>query len=113
VVVAGFDNEGDMTEVWTLARWTAVPGKEDDFVAAWRAFAEQTRVDFPTAWGTLLRDQEHPNVFFSFGPWSDLETVGRWRGSEGFKQGVARMRQFLESFEPYTLDPVAKIGQSS
>jgi quinol monooxygenase YgiN len=101
-----------MSEVWTLARWTTVRGKEDDFVAAWRELAESTLADFPTAQGTLLRDQQQPNVFFSFGPWPDLETVERWRGSEGFKQSSSRMRAFLESFEPHTLDQVVKAGQS-
>ena len=102
-----------MLEVWTLARWTTVPGKEDDFVAAWRKLAEATLDDFPTAQGTLLRDREQPNVFFSFGPWPDLETVQRWRDSEGFKQAASRMRGFLESFEPHTLDQVVTAGYSS
>jgi len=39
--------------------------------------------------------------------------VGRWRGSEGFKQSSSRMRAFLESFEPHTLDQVVKAGQSN
>jgi quinol monooxygenase YgiN len=78
---------------------------QDDFVTAWRELAEWTLADFPTAQGTLLRDQQQPNVFFGFGRWPDLDTVGRWRASDRFKQSVAGMREFLESFEPHTLEP--------
>jgi hypothetical protein len=67
----------NMPEVWTHSRWTVVSGKEDDFVRAWRDMATWTRSQFPTATGTLLRDRDQPNVFFSFGSWPNLETVAR------------------------------------
>ena len=97
-----------MPEVWTLGRWTVIPGKEDDFAAAWRELADWTAGQFATAGAMLLRDRDQPNVFFSFGPWPDLETVGQWRGSNGFQQRISVIRGLLESFEPHTLDPVAK-----
>jgi quinol monooxygenase YgiN len=95
-------------EVWTHGRWTVIPGREDDFAAAWRELADWTGSQFTTAGATLLRDRDQPNVFFSFGPWPDLETVGRWRGSDGFQQRISTIRGLLESFEAHTLDPVAK-----
>jgi quinol monooxygenase YgiN len=98
----------NMPEVWTHGRWTVVSGKEDDFVRAWRDMATWTRSQFPTATGTLLRDRDQPNVFFSFGSWPNLETVGQWRGSEGFQQYIATIRELLESFESHTLDPVVQ-----
>jgi len=97
-----------MSEVWTLGRWTVMPGKEDDFVRGWRDLARWTRSEFPTATGTLLRDRDQPNVFVSFGRWPDLDAVGQWRGSEGFQQRIATIRQLVESFEPHTLDPAAQ-----
>lgn len=93
-----------MAEVWTLARWTVVPGREDEFVAAWQELAQWTLTEFPAAKGTLLRDRDEPNVFFSFGPWEDQATAARWRGSEGFRQRIAGLRPLLESFEPHLLD---------
>jgi quinol monooxygenase YgiN len=97
-----------MSEVWTLGRWTVVPGKEDEFVRGWREMATWTHSQFPTGSATLLRDRDQANVFFSFGPWPDLEAVGQWRASEGFQKRVSKIRELLESFEPHTLDPVVK-----
>jgi quinol monooxygenase YgiN len=107
------DAEGNVPEVWTLARWTVVPGREDEFVELWRELGERTLRDFPSARGTLLRDREQPNVFFSFGPWEDEAIVGRWRASPAFQAAQAGMRAMLESFEPHMLDPAATAGDGS
>jgi quinol monooxygenase YgiN len=96
--------EQDMSQVRTLARWTVIPGNEADFIEAWNQLEVWTITEFPTARGTLLRDQDRSNVFFSFGPWPDAEAVARWRGSAGFERHVGRIRPLLESFEPHTLD---------
>ena len=100
-----------MPRVWTHGTWTVRPGLEDEFVAAWRAMAragtdELDVVEAPT----LVRDRERGNVFMSFGPWPDFEAVERFRSSAAFRDGVARMRDLLESFEPATLDEVARGG---
>lgn len=100
-----------MSEVWTLARWVAKRGQEEQFVEAWRDMAKWTLTEFPEAKGTLLRDRDEPNVFFSFGPWRDLDQAHAWRSSDGFRQRVSRIRQLLESFEPHLLDPVTRAGR--
>lgn len=100
-----------MSEVWTFARWVAIPGKEEEFVEAWGDLAEWTVTQFPDAKGTLLRDRDVPNVFFSFGPWRDPDQVQAWRASEGFGQRVSRIRELVEEFEPHTLDPVTRAGR--
>lgn len=99
-----------MSEVWTLARWVAEPGREDEFVEAWRDLATWTVDEFPDASGTLLRDRDTPNVFFSFGPWRDLDEAQAWRASDGFRERVARIRELLEGFEPHMLDPVTRVA---
>lgn len=99
-----------MVEVWTLVRWVAKPGKEEEFVAAWQDMADWTQTEFPEAQGTLLRDRDESNVFFSFGPWRDLEQAQAWRASDGFQQRVTRIRDLLDSFEPHLLDRVPMAG---
>lgn len=59
----------------------------------------------------LLQDRAAPNLFVSAGPWESLEQIERWRASTTFAQGVEKMRQFLEDFEPHTMDPVATIDR--
>jgi quinol monooxygenase YgiN len=98
-----------MANVWTHGTWTVQPGKEADFVDAWQALAEQCMAELaPPAPPTLLRDRERPNVFVSFGPWANDDDVARFRSSEAFRAAQERMRDLLTSFEPRTLDEVAR-----
>ncbi len=83
------------------------PGRENDFVRAWEALGDWTVKAFPGAHGTLLRDTERPNVFISYGPWPDRDTVARWRSSNDFKSHLAAISETLEGFEPLVLEHVA------
>lgn len=96
--------------VYTLGLWTVREGREDDFVKAWTVMAERTKEEFPHASGTLLRDQNQPSLFISYGPWDSAEEVSAWRASEAFTQGVAAIRDNLVSFEPHTMSLVTRIG---
>ena len=100
-----------MPQLFTHGRWVVKAGREDDFVAAWREFAEWTMANVEgssRAW--LLRDREQRNQFFTFGPWESLEAVEAWCASTGFQERVGPMQELLESFEPHTLDAVAEMG---
>jgi quinol monooxygenase YgiN len=99
-----------VAEVWTHGRWLVRPGKEDEFVAAWSELADWTVSDVPNARGILFRDREQPNLFYSFGPWEGIDAVERWRASEGFAARIERIRGLVDTFEPHTLDPVARVG---
>jgi heme-degrading monooxygenase HmoA len=110
LVVTGGDEEV-VVSVFTLGIWTIKPGHEEEFIEAWRDMATQTQAEFPDAHGTLLRDREAPNRFISFGPWESLEQVEMWRASAAFRDGVARMRELLDAFEPHTMDPTVITGK--
>jgi heme-degrading monooxygenase HmoA len=100
-----------MADVWTHGTWTVKPGREDDFVRAWRALARRATTELDVAGRpTLLRDRETPTLFVSFGPWPSIEDVDRFRSSPAFHEGVAAMEDLLESFEPRTLDEVGLDG---
>jgi heme-degrading monooxygenase HmoA len=96
--------------IYTLGIRTVRPGTEDEFVEAWTDMAARTAAEFPAPAATLLRDRAQPNRFISFGPWSSMEDIERWRGSGTFQNGVARIRTLLEDFQPHTLDEVASVG---
>ena len=101
-----------MTRIYTMGIWTVKPGREDQFVAASRTMAEATIAEFPAAHGRLLRDVGNPSRFVSFGPWESLEEVDAWRASVPFKEGVARIREFIEAFEPGTYEVSAEVSGS-
>ena len=94
-----------MPSVWTHGVWTVKPGREDEFVAAWRAMARSAVAELdPPGEPHLLRDRERPNVFRSFGSWADADTIERFRAEIGSR--VGKMDGLLESFETFTLDEV-------
>jgi len=95
--------------VFTLGIWTVNDGREDDFVHAWRDLAERTKEDFPDATATLLRDRDQQNRFVSFGPWESLDQIEQWRSSTTFQTGVAKIRELVDDFVPFTLDQAAEI----
>ena len=96
--------------IYTVGTWTVKPGQEAQFVQAWREMATRSAQDFPGASVVLLRDRDRPNVFLSCGPWESLEQIQAWRASGTFQQGIAKIRPFLDAFEPHTMDPVVTIG---
>jgi heme-degrading monooxygenase HmoA len=94
-----------------MGEWVVKPGREDEFVAAWREMAEWTASEFaPATTAVLVRDRDDRSRFVSFGPWESDEQVASWRESAGFASRVGRIRDLLERFEPRTLDPVASVG---
>jgi heme-degrading monooxygenase HmoA len=95
--------------VYTLGIWTVTPGREENFVEAWKELADHTKADFPEETATLLRDRDQPNRFISFGPWESLEQIERWRSSDTFKRGVGKLREVLEDFVPHTMDLAVSI----
>ena len=99
-----------MTEIYTVGIWTVKADLEEEFVAAWRALGEATIAEFPAAHGRLLHDVDHPGRFVSFGPWESHETIDAWRASASFQEGVARMRELLDAFEPGTYELSAKVS---
>ena len=101
-----------MSELWTHGRWIVKPGREEEFVRAWRELADWTLAEVEgSRGGKLVRDLEHPNRFYSFGPWESEEAISRWRKLPGWAERVARIQVLLEDFEPITGEVVDEVGK--
>lgn len=96
--------------VYTLGIWLVHPGRENDFVQAWRDLARKTQEDFPNAKAVLMHDRDVRNRFISTGPWESLEQIEQWRASAMYEQMFQPLRELLEHFEARTLDEAASIG---
>lgn len=87
--------------LYTLGIWIVKAGKEDEFIEAWRNFAEWTKSSFAGASSVvLLRDRNDSRRFVSVGPWRSDKDVQEWRASEGFRMRVEELKPLLEGFEP-------------
>jgi hypothetical protein len=84
---------------------TVEPGREDEFVAAWRAMADGAMAEFhPPERPHLLRDRERRNLFRSFGYWEDEKTVKRFRVF--IQPHLTQIRELVEELEFFTLDEI-------
>jgi heme-degrading monooxygenase HmoA len=94
--------------------WIAMPGREAEFVAAWREFAEWSLATIEGAgWAKLLQDRAQSNRFVSYGPWESLEAIDAWRSHPGFAERIGRIREMIEGLEPSTLDAVVEVEVAS
>ena len=101
-----------MAPLYTLAIWTTKPGREEDFVVAWRELGRwtlETRAELTS--GTLLQDRERPTRFVSFGPWPSLAAIDEWRSAPGFGERLGRIETLLQNVEPGTFDLRAQMGE--
>lgn len=96
--------------VYTLGIWLVHPGRENDFVQAWRDLARKTQEDFPNAKAVLMHDRDVRNRFISTGPWESLEQIEQWRASAMYEQMFQPLKELLEHFEARTLDEAASTG---
>ena len=68
--------------MYTLGRWVVLPGREGEFIEAWRELgAFFSTLDHPptVGAGTLVRSVEDPSLFYSFGPWDDPAHIAEMR----------------------------------
>jgi heme-degrading monooxygenase HmoA len=83
-------------------------GSEDEFVRRWSEWVDWSHREGLEAPALLLRDLEDPQEFISFGPWANMAAVRSWRALAGYQERVARLSEVLDSFEPRTLEIVAR-----
>ncbi len=94
----------------SVSVWTVKPGREDEFVQAWRELADFTALQMVgrKAPSRLLRDHDQPNRFVSVAEWDSAATLRAWRAGPHFSERVNRMGGMLEDFIPMTLEDVTR-----
>jgi len=103
-----------LSEPYTYDVWIVKPGREGDFVAAWRELAEWTTATAPGAGsGRLFQDKEQPSRFISIGSWDDKDAIAAWRSQLGFQERVGKLREMLETFTPANLELRAEVAATS
>ena len=61
--------------VYSSGDWHVKPGREQEFVDAWRELAGWSTTEFTPGWGKLLRNREDPAHFISVGEWCMVSPV--------------------------------------
>jgi hypothetical protein len=103
--------EGDVREsIYTLGVWRVKPGREDEFVTAWKELGTVfARLPNPPAdRGTLIQSLDDATLFYSFGPWKRLEDVETMRENPQAMEGVRQLRELCVDARPGTFRVVAE-----
>lgn len=101
----------DHGPAFTLARWEVKPGKEEAFIAAWtdlsQIFAE---LKDPPLWGTLLRSDTDPLLFYSFGPWRDPTHIAQMRADPATQAGFDTIARCCTRMDPGSYSAVRHVS---
>lgn len=98
-------------EIYTLGRWVVLPGREDEFVSAWRALAQlflSLEHPPPEGTGVLVRSLDDPRVFYSFGPWDDPAHVAEMRAHPDTAARIGALVALCEDAAPGGYEVVAR-----
>ena len=87
-----------MAETYTMGFWTAKPGEEDTFAAAWTEFAEWIKKQPGVNTLRLVRDVKDPSKFISFANWNSIELVHVWKATPEFKERIGRVKKHTDEF---------------
>ena len=96
--------------IYTLGVWRVKPENEADFIAAWKTLGlifSQLPVP-PTEKGTLIQSLADPALFYSFGPWQNLEAVQAMREDPQAQDGINRLRELCTEAIPGSFRLVAE-----
>lgn len=95
---------------YTLAEWRPRAGAENDFIAAWEELAGTfSTLEAPPLWGTLLRSESDPGLFYSFGPWRAAEDIAAMRANPAAQSALAAVRALCEIAAPGGYREVAHV----
>ena len=95
-----------MGAVYATGSWVPHAGQEEQFLAAWRAFAEWSRGMAGAGEITLTRDLRDPGRFVSFSRWESIEAVRAWKAHGEFKQRMSVVQRHVDRFAPTELEVV-------
>lgn len=94
----------EIGRLYTCGIWRAKPGREDELIETWQAFAAWTAAHQPGAErAILLQDADNARTFLSFSPWESANHVAEWRSRPEFQAFVAQVRELCEEFRPHTM----------
>lgn len=102
---------GKIGQPYTSGNWVVMEGKEEEFVARWTEFTEWSLANAPGAEEFLLiRENEDPRHFISFGAWEDAGNVAAWRDRPEFQERLAACRALCEDFKGTDFTLAAVVG---
>ena len=90
-----------------IVKMTFLPEHRDDFLENFYSIKERIRNFNGCSKLSLVNDQKDKNVFFTISEWDSEESLGKYRGSELFKNTWKRVKpMFAERAEAWSTEPI-------
>ncbi len=97
-------------DVYTLGVWKVKPGKEHEFVEAWRALGSYFyALPKPPGPGTLVQSVQDSTLFYSFGPWGSIDDIQAMRADPRTPTEIDKLAALCEEATPGTFRVVASV----
>jgi heme-degrading monooxygenase HmoA len=95
---------------YTHALWRVKPGREEEFIAAWKAMGDVfLSLHGTTTQGTLIQSLTDPTLFYSFGPWNSLEEIQAMRNDPAAQAAMSKIRELCTEAAPGTYRVAARV----
>ena len=99
------------SDTYTVGVWNVKPGKEQEFIAAWKALGEFFySLPKPPGPGTLVQSLDDSKQFYSFGPWRTLEDIQAMRADPRTPEMIGGLVALCEIAKPGAFRVVARVG---
>ncbi len=100
--------------LYTHTKWSVQPGRAEAFMAAWSELANAflSLPEFPI-WGTLLRSDEDPHLFYSFGPWRRVTDIEAMRAHPVVLVAYAHLQSLCLEMSPGAYQVVRHVASPS
>ena len=96
---------------YTSGTWVVKEGQENEFISRWTEFTGWAHTSAPGAQTFLLiRRNDEPRHFQSFGAWDDTDSVTAWRSGPEFQKRLAACRELCEDFSTADHTLAAAVG---
>jgi hypothetical protein len=97
--------------VYTLGVWHVRPGLEDEFIKAWKSLGVifSGLPNPPSGRGTLIQSLADATLFYSFGPWDDIQHINAMRTDHTAQEGIKQLQDLCVDGKPGTYRVVAEV----
>ncbi len=96
--------------IYTLGVWRVKPGKEAEFIEAWKGLSGvfSKLPQPPGGKGTLVQSLNDPLLFYSFGEWSSMDSIQAMRQDATAQAGIKKVGELCTEAAPGSFRVVAE-----
>ena len=96
---------------YTLTSWKIKDNNEEEFLHIWESdFAPSFIKLNPYSTVTLIQSLENPHIYYSFGPWINLEQLQSSRADEKYRTAISKLVSLCTEARPGSFKNIFSIS---